>query len=137
MCDLDRAVSLLKSEGYTCVLVKDDTVYTSRERGVKPLMAFHAKQTDLAGFSAADKVVGKATAFLYVLLGVSRVFALVVSKPAAEVLRAHGVELNAQTEVEAIRNRTNTGFCPMEQAVREISNPADAPRAIREALAKL
>ena len=36
-----------------------------------------------------------------------------------------------QKEVEAIRNRTNTGFCPMETAVWSISDPGEALTAIR------
>lgn len=135
--DLERAAALLKSGEYTCALVKGDAVYTSRERGVKPLMTWLAEKTVLSGFSAADKIVGKATAFLYVLLGVDSVYAPVVSKSASEVFSKHGIELICDAEVEAIRNRTNTGFCPMEQAVKGITHPADAPNAIREALEKM
>jgi len=135
--DLTSAVALLDEGDYTCVLVKGDTVYTSRERGVKPLMTWLEVGVSLVGFSAADKVVGKATALLYVLLGVERVYARVVSEPAAEVLRTHGIPLVADTVVPAIRNRTNTGFCPMEQATRDITDPKDAPKAIKDALEQL
>ncbi|MBQ3154985.1 MAG: DUF1893 domain-containing protein [Clostridia bacterium] len=135
--DLTRAVALLNEQDYTCVLVKGDTVLTSRERGVKPLMAFLAEGVSLVGFSAADKVVGKATALLYALLGAERVYARVASEPAAEVLRTHGIPLEADTVVPAIRNRTNTGFCPMEQATRDITDPKNAPKAIKDALEQL
>ena len=135
--DLTSAVALLDEGDYTCVLVKGDTVYTSRERGVKPLMTWLEEGVSLVGFSAADKVVGKATALLYVLLGAERVYARVVSEPAAEVLRTHGIPLVADTVVPAIRNRTNTGFCPMEQATRDITDPKEAPKAIRNALEQL
>ena len=135
--DLTSAVALLDEGDYTCVLVKGDTVYTSRERGVKPLMTWLEKGVSLVGFSAADKVVGKATALLYVLLGAERVYARVASEPAAEVLRTHGIPLVADTVVPAIRNRTNTGFCPMEQATRDIIDPKDAPKAIKDALEQL
>ncbi len=135
--DLSRAVELLHNGSYTCVLIKGDKVYTSRERGVKPLMTFLAEGVELSGFCAADKVVGKATALLYVLLGVDCVYACVASEPAAEVFCAHGVPLTCDAVVPAIRNRAGTGFCPMEQATRDITDPKDAPRAIKDALAKL
>lgn len=135
--DLTSAVALLDEGDYTCVLVKGDTVYTSRERGVKPLMTWLEEGVSLVGFSAADKVVGKATALLYVLLGAERVYARVASEHAAEVLCTHGIPLVADTVVPAIRNRTNTGFCPMEQATRDIIDPKDAPKAIKDALEQL
>lgn len=135
--DLTRATALLNEGDYTCVLAKGDTVLTSRERGVKPLMTWLEEGVSLVGFSAADKVVGKATALLYVLFGVERVYARVASEPAAEVFRTHGVLFEADTVVPAIRNRTNTGFCPMEQATRHITDPKDAPRAIKNALEQL
>ena len=129
--DFERAWSLLQEEGYTCVLCGGEQVFTSRMRGVTPLLDWLDQRLDLHGFSAADKVVGKAAAFLYVLLGVKEVYAKVMSIPAKGVLEAHGILNGCEEEVEAIRNRTNTGFCPMETAVWSISDPGEALTAIR------
>ena len=135
MENLKKATALLEQEGYTCVLCHGDQIYTSRHRGVRPLMEL--LDTDVTGFSAADKVVGKATALLYCLLGIRAVYARVISVPALEVLLHHGVETYFDTQVPAIRNRTGDGFCPMETAVWNLSDPDDAPDAIRDALSKL
>ena len=129
--DFERAWSLLQEEGYTCVLCGGDQVFTSRLRGVKPLLSWLDQGLNLCGFSAADKVVGKAAAFLYVLLGVKEVYAQVMSVPAKSILEAHGIPNGCEVEVAAIRNRTNTGFCPMETAVWEINDPPEALAAIR------
>ena len=118
-------------DGTTCALYKDK-VYTSEKRGVEPLLLWLASGENFVGFSAADKVVGKAAAFLYVLLGVERVFALVISEVAEKVLLQHNILVEYEQKVPMIRNRTNTGFCPMEQAVWEIENPASAYQAIQE-----
>ena len=83
MNDLLKAKSILESNGFTCVLCKGDTVHTTTERGVKPLVRWLTEGTQLQGFSAADKVVGKATAYLYCLLGVKAVHSLVMSGAAA------------------------------------------------------
>lgn len=115
---------------YTCVVRKDDMQYTSQARGVKPLMDWIAEGIDLKGFSAADKVVGKATAFLYVLLGVKEVYAPVMSEGAVWVFREYGVTMEAGEIVSAIRNRSNTGFCPMETAVAQCTTPGDAYEVI-------
>ena len=67
--DLTKAAALLNSGAYTCVLCRGDAVFTGTERGVKPLLGWLDGGVDLNGFSAADRVVGTAAAFLYVLLG--------------------------------------------------------------------
>ena len=50
-----------------------------------------ARKDELRGAIAADKVAGKAAAFLYVLLGVSAVRTRLSSLPAREVFARHGV----------------------------------------------
>jgi len=90
MKDLKKARQLLAGE-YTCVVCREDTVYTTTRRGVKPLVSWLEEGVDLRGFSAADRVIGRATAFLYVLLGVRSVWARVMSAPAAQVLRDAGI----------------------------------------------
>lgn len=53
----------------------------------------------------ADKVVGRATAFLYCLLGVSEVYPNVMRRPAAQVLARHGIAAHCGKLVEGIINR--------------------------------
>ena len=91
--DWERAAGLLAARGYTCVLCKGEKVYTSTARGVGPLIRWLDEKTDLNGFCAADKVVGKAAAALYVLLGVAAVYAPVMSGMAVQMLEEHGIEV--------------------------------------------
>ncbi len=137
MQDLNTAKLLLDRDNLTCALVLGDRVRTSTHRGVRPLLDLLATGEDFRDFSAADKVVGKATAFLYVLLGVRAVYARTVSRSAAAVLGRYGITLEYGTMVEAIANRDRTGFCPMESAVRDIDDPREAHRAVLETLKKL
>ena len=132
MSDLERAKSLLLEGGYTCVLTRDEVVYTATARGVKPLVDWLDSNLDLRGYSAADKVVGRATAFLYVLLGVRAVHALVMSTPARQVLTENGIEAFCDREVAGIINRRGDGQCPFEEAVLGISDPVDALEIIRK-----
>lgn len=129
--DLTKARELLDSGNYTCVLCRGDTVHTATERGVKPLMNWLDSGLDVAGFSAADRVVGRATAYLYCLLGVTAVYARVMSRPAMEVLVENGIAAEAGQLVDGIINRKGTGPCPFEAAVLEIHNPEEALTAIR------
>lgn len=137
MNDLEHAKSLLEEGNYTLALVKGDEIITSFERGVKPLLDLLEGGKETCGFSAADRVVGKAAALLYVLLGVKAVYANVVSTLAEEVLLGHGIAVKVQTRTERIINRAGNGFCPMETAVENISDPTEAYRAIKAKLATL
>lgn len=130
--DWERAAGLLAARGYTCVLCKGEKVYTSTARGVGPLIRWLDEKTDLNGFCAADKVVGKAAAALYVLLGVAAVYAPVMSGMAVQMLEEHGIEVRYDQCVRAVRNSTDTGPCPMEEAVRYLESPREALAAIRE-----
>jgi len=113
------------------VVCRDDLVYTTNERGVAPLLNWLDSKLDLTGFSAADRVVGRGAAFLYCLLGVREVYAQVMSHPAAEVLRSHGIGAQADTFVDGIINRKGTGPCPFEAAVLDIRDAREALTAIQ------
>ena len=110
---------------------KEDTIYTTTHRGVAPLLNWLDEGTNLTGFSAADRVVGRGAAFLYCLLGVKEVRARVMSYPAMEVLRAYGIRAEADTFVDNIINRAGTGPCPFEAAVMHIQKADEALVAIR------
>ena len=129
--NLKKALDLLNSGNYTCVACKEEVVYTTTQRGVAPLLNWLDSKTDLKDYSAADRVVGRGAAFLYCLLGVKEVYALVMSRPAAEVLQSHGILADAGTFVEGIINRTGTGPCPFEAAVMDIQDTQEALNAIR------
>ena len=135
--DLEKAKEYLEKEQCTCVLCKGDALHCSHHRGVRPLLDFLDSGTDFSGFSAADKVVGKATAFLYCLLGVRAVHAGVLSDAAAQVLTAANIAFSCDRQVAGIRNRDNTGPCPMENATKELTEPEQALLAIRATLKTL
>ncbi len=131
MCDLDRAKELLRETGVTLALVKGGRSFVSDRRGVQPLLELVQSGENVRGASAADRVVGKAAALLYVLLGVGAVYAEIISASAEEVLRGHGIAVEAQMRVERIQNRTKDGFCPMETAVLFIDDPHEAYLAVK------
>ncbi len=135
--DLQKAKEILAQTGSTCVLCRDDLVLTSNARGILPLLDWLDSGADTWACSAADKVVGKAAAHLYCLLGVRRVHGNVMSLAAVKLLRRNGVEVYWDTLAENIRNRAATGLCPMEAATTSIDEPEEALPVIRATLAKL
>lgn len=132
--DTATASQYLRNEGYTCVFCREETVYSSTERGVKPLLDFIESGPDLSGFCVADKVVGKAAALLYVLLGVQEVYAPVMSESALYTLARNGIVPLCDLAVKSIHNRSGTGPCPMEETIAEIDEPRQALTAIQNKL---
>ena len=129
--DLKRAMATLAGSDFTCVLCKDEIQYTTKERGIRPLLRFLDGGVNLQGFSAADRIIGKAAGFLYVLLSVRAVYGEVVSAAGQKLLQEHGIDVVAGTVVETIRNRMNTGMCPMEATVLDIADAAEAHEALK------
>ncbi|MDE6775162.1 MAG: DUF1893 domain-containing protein, partial [Ruminococcus sp.] len=122
---------------FTCVCCNDTETITSHKRGVAPLLEWLDSGINLKEFSAADKVIGKGAAFIYVLLGVREIYTNVISKSALEILENYHVPVTYDVFTEAIRNRDNTGFCPIEAAVSEITDSKKALSVIRETLSKI
>ena len=91
MTDLELARENLG--GHTLVLCRGGELMISDARGVSPMMDYIAEGRDLHGFSAADVIVGKATAMLFVKAGITAVYAGVVSAAGKKYLEEHGVPL--------------------------------------------
>ena len=130
MTDLQKAKQLLTESDYTCVLCQDEKTRTSTQRGVRPLVEWLDSGEDFSSWSAVDKVVGRGAAFLYVLLGVRAVYALVISRAALDVLTIQNISVEYDTVVENIINRKGDGICPFEAAVLDITDPNQAYRAV-------
>ncbi len=137
MSDLERAKQLLSSGSYTCVLCRNESVLTSTQRGVAPMVEWLDNGTELHGFSAADKVIGKAAAMLFVLAGVSEIYADVMSTSAAEFLTSSAMCFSYGALTEHIINRRGDGICPMEQLTADMNDPAAAFTAIKQKLTEL
>lgn len=128
---------LLQKDAYTCVLLRADELEYSQEHGVLPLVKWIDAGKHFKGYAAADRIVGSAAAYLYVILDVQEVYAQVMSQDAIEILTQHGIVAMYDVTTGMIRNRSNTGRCPMEQAVRSCKTPEEAYQAIRRKLNEL
>lgn len=84
----------------------------------------------LDGYSAADMIVGKAAAMLFVKAGICAVHGKVMSEAASEYLDAHHNPHSYDKLTEQIINRTGDNICPMEAAVANISDPEEGYKAL-------
>ena len=115
MTDIEIAKD--KLEGYTFSLCKGGDCLLSDRRGIAPIMGYIEEGLDLRGYSAADIVVGKAAAMLFVKCGIVEVYARTLSRGGEAVLKAHGIPYSYTTLTERIINREGTDVCPMEKTV--------------------
>ena len=120
MNNLDKAKEMLKDN--SLALVKNEKVYLSDLKGVKPLLDFLKNNVDLEGFSLADKVIGKGVAFLILKAKIKNVYTKIISKPALDLLIKNGIEVYYDLLVENIINRTKTDLCPIEKVVLEVND---------------
>lgn len=131
--DLDLARALLiANKDATLVAVRGDEIVVCRDRGVKPLLKMVAEGRSLKGFSVADKVVGKAPALLYAVLGPEAVFSPVMSWTGRTVLLAAGIFVSHDVLVPHISNRAKSGQCPMDESVTNIWEPYEAVGVLEE-----
>lgn len=117
MTDIELAKKSLP--GHSIALCSGGKVVTDDRRGIAMLLSLVDEGRDLRGFSAADKIVGKAAAMLFVKLGAEYVWADVVSESGLDFLTAHGICCEHGLLTKRIINREGTGQCPMEAAVED------------------
>ena len=127
----------LLSDEVRCAIISGQKTFTSGKKGVAPLIELIDSGDDYNGCIAADRIVGKAAALLYVKLGAVEVYAEVLSKAAIGVLESNGIKFSYNSIVEFIHNRQGDGMCPMEMTVTDISDPDTAVIALKEKIAAL
>ena len=129
--DLEKAKVEYNTGKYTLVICKDEDIIKSDLTGIRPLMKLIDDKKECKGYSAADKIVGRAAAFLYTLLGIKNVYGEIMSKGAIEILKKNGIYYEYKTLTDYIENRKKNGICPMDDAVKEIEDAKTACEAIR------
>ena len=73
----------------------------------------------------------------YVLLKIKTLCAKIISKSALETLEKYKISVQYETLPDSVRNRDNIGFCPIETAVYEITEPEIALTTIRNKFREL
>lgn len=135
MTDLELAKD--KLDGHSICLCRNGEYFTDDRRGIAPMMAMIAAGRDLAGYSAADVIVGRAAAMLFVRSGIAAVYGAVMSCGAKEYLEDRGIPCSFGELTERIINRQGDDTCPMEKAVAGIDDPDEGYDALVRKLTEL
>lgn len=135
MSDIERAKAALR--GHSVAVCRAGEVMTRDGRGIAPLLAIASEENALRGASVADLIVGKAAALLMARAGVSEVYAEVMSEAGERTLSEHDIPHSCGLLVPYIIDRTGKDVCPMEHAVADVSDPAEAYAVLSARLEEL
>lgn len=135
MTDIETAKENL--DGHSICLCRGGEIITDDGRGISPMMRFLAERRDLTGYAAADVIVGKAAALLFVKAGIVCVHGKTMSVSARDLLEQHSIPCSYDTLTEKIINRQGTDICPMEKTVEAISDADEAYEALGRKLAEM
>lgn len=122
----ENAKNQLQNSSAALVYCNENEICTSHIRGVLSLVLMVKEKKTMEDFYCADKVVGKAAAFMYAILKPRELYAFVLSEKAREVLDKYGIKYFYGEKVPAIINRKGDGFCPMETATENAATPLEA-----------
>ncbi|MDO4159247.1 MAG: DUF1893 domain-containing protein [Prevotellaceae bacterium] len=116
----------------------DGDIKEFHRRGVIDLFELVTSSPEfLKGAIMADKVIGKGAALLLVKVGVSEVYARLISTPALSVLRNADVKVTFDMEVPNISNRTGDGICPVEKLTSCTDSPEKAYMLIKAFISEM
>lgn len=124
-------IDRLHRQKCSCVIAHGDDVRMFHQRGVADLYdLLRCEPAFLQGARVADKVVGKGAAALMVAGGVTELYADTLSRRAMDLLEAHGVPVDCAQVVSGIRNRSGTGWCPVETLCAPLTDIGEMVEAI-------
>ncbi len=139
MVDKYNIKKLLNENQYSCVLLKDgNIIMTSFEKGIAPLYNYIKSYNQLTGgyIHLGDKIIGRASAFLAIYLGVSYIYTDIISETSLDILKHYNIEVEYGHIVPYIENRKKDGQCPMEQSLEGILDVNEGIGTINEFILK-
>jgi len=124
MKDIDIAKELMQKEKLALSVVKNgEIIFTSRDRGIKPLFtAVLDLKDELKGASVADRVTGKAAAMLCEYADIKELSTRLISENAINVLEGTSIIYNYEESTPYIKNRDESGMCPVETLSLKTNN---------------
>lgn len=115
----DKAIELINNNKASFIIYNKD--YYDIGIGVKPIIKIiDTNKLLLDNAYIVDKIVGKASAMLFVKYNIKYIHGILMSKQAINVLEYHNIEYTYDNICEYIVNRTNIGLCPLEDCVKNI-----------------
>jgi hypothetical protein len=129
---------LESSPKLTCIILENDKIiFTSTKRGVQPIIDFYNEAKSYSNITIVDRIIGKGAMMLALLVNAQLIYTPVISQDALELANHHGLKCNYSEVVPFIKNRNQTGRCPIESSVLEIHDIQKGYQIILETLENL
>lgn len=115
-------IELLDRGGYSCVVRSEQgEIRCFTKRGVDDLYyLLNHEPWFLSSATVADKIVGKGAAALMIKGAIQELTTHIISQGALELFEKTNILLKFEKCVPYIINRDKTGWCPVEQACKDI-----------------
>jgi hypothetical protein len=124
--------------GKNCIILENNQkIYTSSAIGVKPLLDFEKSFGRRENIILIDKIVGKAAVLIAKKIGVIKIYTPIISEIALQYAKDLAIEVEYEIKVPYIKNRTNSGICPLEESVLNISTIEEGYDSIIKTIQKL
>jgi hypothetical protein len=133
---VNKARIALTHGGKTFVVV-DDTklLYFSKARGLSPLFEILDTRPELLENGiAGDRIIGRAAAMFFIYAKVKAVFGLSISDEAIDILQNRNIIVTWKETVPYIVERDLTSRYKLDLSIKDIEDPAEAVKQIREHL---
>ena len=130
------AINELTESDYLLVIVKDREIkYRSKDKGIRAIVGLLNNKPELLQEAVvADKVIGRAVAMICDYAQVKFCYGSIISKSAIEILQKADLSYQFKKKVEEIRNKNDTGLCPVEKLTLKTDNSAEGIKMINDFL---
>lgn len=140
MKDFDSIINeFLEQEEFSLIVYKENNIiHQVKDRGIKPLyqLAYFSGK-NLQDAIVVDKIIGEAAARICIDMKVEKVFGKVMSQKAYDRLISEGIVTKYEKLTPVIKNRINTGMCPVEKISSESDNIQEMKNKIQKFLDSL
>jgi hypothetical protein len=135
---IEELKEYLNKDDVVCALSTGDQVITSNLKGVRPWLKWLRECPELLeGAMVADKVVGKAAAMLMVVSKIKTVYTPLISEQALVYLNTQTLDVHYDGTVPYITNNDQSGLCPMETTVLNVTDAHEGHRLLMAQVAEL
>lgn len=132
--DIQKAKELFYSENYTLVACKDGKTECFAEGGIKTLVKLVESGKNYSTYSFCDKIVGRAAAFLFVLMEAKEVHAKIMGRLAIQILDRAQIKYSSDQFVDFIKDSSGKELNEFEKAVVRSGSPKVALQDIKATL---
>lgn len=136
MTDLEKAKEIFYSEDYSFVLVKNEDIISSSQKGIMQIVELIESGKDFTDYSMCDRITGRAVAFLYVIMGLKAVHSVKMTKLATNILDRAEIKFSADEYIEKVLDSELKNTDRFENAVIHSGSAITALEDIKKELAK-